>query len=331
VPFVVNGADWCFDGMDSNDVGKAIEKALSFVATSFERNEAVQIGDDFQERHMLGTLPLWELFAADSGLHLPGELRQELAAWLGRAELYADLDQWPEGVEDSLISVGTNPPAENADVAWVHHSVRAGAPSACFTLNEAFVERVSSSKGASEVHFVCDDLSRKSFWRHVIVLRGDNHLSLADFADKAYPNLHFVEGAIQGVNNLRGGYNAAKKSVRISFEILDDKGEWVFTCPPPAMSPSESGTVSEGENPTNQLIENRFSGFGLTVAPENPNVYLDKKCREAREAVLDDLTIYCQWHIKLEPHRNRIHIHHPVQQSGGKVVVGIIDEHLPLP
>ncbi|WP_341365434.1 hypothetical protein [Yoonia sp. BS5-3] len=329
--FVVNGAEWCFDGMDPADVGRAFEKVLQFVGTSVERSEAVQIGDDFQSRHMLGTLSLWELCSAETGLGLSGDLQQELAAWLGRAEYYADSDEWPEGAEDSQISIGTDAPFENADVAWVHHSIRAGIPAACLTLGEAFIGNVSSSEGTLDVHFVCDDSSRKNFWRDAIVLKGDSHLSLTEFAARAYPNLYFAGGTLQDVTNLSGGYNAARERVQNTFQILDDFGHWIFTFPPPAVTPDESGTVSVGENPTNQLIESRFGGFGLSAAPEKPNVYAVRACREARETILNGRRIYCEWHIKLEAHRNRIHLHPPIHESGDKVVVGMIHEHLPLP
>ena len=67
------------------------------------------------------------------------------------------------------------------------------------------------------------------------------------------------------------------------------------------------------------------------MAPENPDVYLDRRCREARQITIAGRTLFCEWHGKLEPHRNRVHVHPPVRESKDKLIIGIFDEHLPLP
>ncbi len=56
--FIVNGADWHFDGMPASQVAAKIECVLAFVATSESRGEAVYVGDDFQARPMFGELSL---------------------------------------------------------------------------------------------------------------------------------------------------------------------------------------------------------------------------------------------------------------------------------
>lgn len=67
------------------------------------------------------------------------------------------------------------------------------------------------------------------------------------------------------------------------------------------------------------------------MAPENPDVYLDNRCRRAREIAIGERTLYCEWHGKLELHQNRVHIHPPVIESNGKVIIAFFHEHLPLP
>jgi hypothetical protein len=52
--------------------------------------------------------------------------------------------------------------------------------------------------------------------------------------------------------------------------------------------------------PSNQIIEHRFKGFNLDVAPEKPNVYAHGESRKARETKLGTRTLYCEWHVKLE-------------------------------
>jgi hypothetical protein len=37
------------------------------------------------------------------------------------------------------------------------------------------------------------------------------------------------------------------------------------------------------------------------------------------------------WHVKIEPHIDRIYFHPPTSESGGRPVVGVIHKHLRLP
>lgn len=329
--FVVNGAEWHFDHAVADEIQRKIERFLGFVEETMALGQTIQIGDDFQTRPMRGELALWELLACDADVILPGELRQEMAAWLGRVELYLDEVDWPAGVDDTIVAIGGAASVSNPDVAWVHHKIRAGIPAACVTLGQARVLDTVTAQGGVSVRFVCDDLSRREFWRQAVILEGDDAASLQRHAAQAYPNLHFAEGALEGLDRLSGGYLAARYEVQRTFAALDAGGAWAFTCPPPALAPGEAPPPDPDARPTNQLIQTRFAGLGLDVVPEKPNVRSDRACRVARETTVGDRTLYCHWHVRLELHRNRIHVHEPVPESGARLVVGMIAEHLPLP
>lgn len=329
--FVVNGAEWDFNGLTSAQAQAKIDRALEFIAISRERGEEVAVGDDFQTRPMHGEAILWELFAKGSTLSLPRELAQELEAWLLRAPRYANAAQWPLGFGGSDISIGEEPAIHNPDVEWAHFATLDGSPIACVTLNDARVVATTTASGEAHVHFVIDELSRKTFWREAIILAGDTLETLSHYAPNAYPDLHFIDGVVNDAAKLGGGYLASRQSVQTIFATLNDWGHWTFTCPPPALTPYESVPENLDARPSNQIIERRFLGFNLDAAPEKPNVRAHRNSREAREITLSGRTLYCEWHIKLEGHQNRIHFHAPVPESGEKVVIGMIHEHLPLP
>ncbi|MGQ0565574.1 MAG: hypothetical protein ACT4OK_10955 [Gemmobacter sp.] len=329
--FIVNGAEWDFNGMDAIDAERLIDRVLEFVYVSVDRGEEVLIGDEFQTRPMHGAFTLWDLFGEESPLHLRRELAQELTAWLLRAQRYADVHEWPIGMEDTMISVGGAPTTQNEDLAWVHYCLRSGIPTACVTLGANQVAATTTATGSVDVHFVGDDFGRKHFWRSAITLVGDSLNNLLRYASRAYPDLHFVGNVLSDADHLSGGYLASRHRLRSALAVLDDWGRWVFTHPPPTISPEDTGPVSSDARPSNQIIEHRFARFGLDAAPENPNVRGHRVSREARETELGGRTLYCEWHVKLEPHRNRIHFHAPVPESRGRVVVGMIHEHLPLP
>ncbi len=329
--FVVNGADWNFNGLTVGRAEELIEHALELVEAIARLGERAQIGDDFHTRPMYETLTLWELFSDTSSLPLQRELSQELAGWLTSAPLYADSDHWPDGFDDTLISINNAEPAVNQDVAWVHYSILAGIPAATVALGDTRVVPTRTATGTAHVHFLCSEAGLKYFWRDMIVFEGDSLESLLRHASHAYPELYFVDGVIGDANHLSGGYLASRYRIRTALETLNDYGYWAFTVPPPAIQPSDSVLPDEHSSPTHQLIEHRFAAFGLTASPEKPNVRIDRICREAREIVLGGRTLYCEWHVKVELHRNRIHFHGPVAESGNKVVIGMIAEHLPLP
>ncbi|WP_155640043.1 hypothetical protein [Burkholderia territorii] len=292
----------------------------------------VWIGDDLQTRAVANGQDLWSLCDPTSAMSLPIDIQQELAAWLSSAPRYADEEVWPDGFDDSLIQIENGEPADNPDLAWAHHHVRAGRPVACLSLLRDAPAITTSSHGEATVFWVQSEPTHKAFWRAAIDLERDTEATLKRLAPHAFPDLHFHTGVWDQVRSFAGGYDAVRERLRAYLIALDDYGRWAFTCPPPALHPDEAVPNGAPQGlPSNQIIERRFVGFALTMAPENPDVYLDRRCREAREITIGARTLYCGWHAKLEPHRNRIHIHPPVRESANKLIIAIFDEHLPLP
>lgn len=329
--FIVDGSDWNFNGLSASEAESLIEHALDFITSSQERGEEIFIGDDFQSRPVYETLGLWDIFSDSSPLTLPRELSHELAAWLSKASYYVDIENWPDGWDDTSISIDGAEPVANQDIAWAHHLARGSHPAAVFTLGNSQISQTVSSSGSATLHFVSDEESRICFWRYMIIFDGDSLQSLLQFLPKAYPRLHFANGAIENANRLAGGYLASRHVVQHTLAMLDDHGHWVFTCPPPATAPADEAIPQANTTPSNQLIERRLLGLNLTASPEKPQVRLNRVCREARETVIRGRTLYCEWHVKFQPHQNRLHFHGPIPETSDKVVVAFIHEHLPLP
>lgn len=329
--FIVDGAEWIFDDFDEEGVRVFFERILSLVEVSHFRDEIIWIGEDFQYRKMLGDLDLWSMFGPSSPINVPMEIQQELAAWLNFAPYYMVDMAWPEGIEDSEVSINSEDVAENIDVAWVHHSVRAGSGIACISFRRSGFISTQTKLGDLGIFFVSCEKDRLDFWRSEVRLRGNNLVALQRFSTHSYPDILFYGDSLSDARKLAGGFNSMSDLVQNSLEVLNDFGKWIFNCPPPSLTPAEVRDDAAIGYPTNQMIEDRFRGFGLIVAPENPNVFLNAICRRAREVTIGEGVIYCEWHVKLEPHRNRIHFHKPLPASGDKLVIAFIGEHLPLP
>ncbi|TBD84815.1 hypothetical protein [Rhizobium ruizarguesonis] len=313
--FVVDGSEWNFNGWQISEVREKIDAFLDFIGICRDGDQIVWIGDDFQTRSMFDGHDLWTIASVGGVLGLDVEMVQELAAWLMQAPSYLDEDNWPNNLDDAAVSIDGGEKQENLDVAWVHYWTRLRRPLACIGMRRSGRFPTITAIGAAHVHWVRDGAGRPSFWREAIVIAGDSEDSLRRFASGAYPSLLFHDGALDGLRDLGGGYLALRNEIKRALQILDEGGASAFTDPPV----------------TNQNIQHRFRNLGLNVAPENPNVYLNGNCRIAREISIDGTNLYCEWHVKIEPHRNRIHIHPPTLSSQDRLIVAIIHDHLPLP
>lgn len=327
---VVDGSEWKFDGLSAQEISVAIEQFLSRVHNAFERSETVWIGEDLQVQSVFGEFDLWGLRSTDSPVTLDAEIWEELAAWLGRSSCYLD-EEWPNNMHEAVNEINGVPVIDNSDVAWAHHNVRAGRAVACLSFNRKGIHLTASQAGSANVHWVNDEASVLDFWRSAIVVEGDNHESLRRLAPHAFPSLYIHPEVWTGLHRLSGGYLEHRDEVRRHFAVFDDYGNWAFMCPPPALSPNEAMGPDPLLSPSNQIIERRFLGFNLNIAPEKPNVYLKTSCRQAREITIATRKVYCEWHSKIQAHQNRIHVHPPVEESNGKFIVAIIHEHLELP
>jgi hypothetical protein len=328
--FVIDGSEWQFDGWTEHDIILVLELLLARVDAARVRQEIVWIGQDLQSKVVRNDQDFWTMLSQPE-FHAFGEVTQELAAWLGRASFYEDDAEWPVGLDQTDIQIDNEPPVDNPDVAWAHHWMRSSKAVACLGLRRSGVHSTKSNLGQAEVHWVCTEAGHRQFWRSAIDIEHDNENTLIRLAPHAYPDLYFSRDVWRGLSRFAGGYQAVRVNLREYLAVLDDDGAWAFTAAPPVLSRLEPEAVDQTIRPSNQVIERRFIGLGLTMAPENPNVYAERACREAREILVAGRTLYCEWHGKLEPHQNRIHVHPPVAESNGKVVIGVFRDHLPLP
>ena len=327
----MDSAEWSFDGWPEGKVADAIEHLINCVWTARDRDEVVWIGDDLQTRSVLEDWNLWSLFSPDAPIRLSPELRQELAAWLGSAPHYLDEERWPTGMEETFIKVDQNLPEENSDQAWAHHHVRSGRPVACLSLRRSGPHTTASALGSATVHWIVDESTHRAFWRDAIEVERGGTEALERLSPHAFPDLHFHTAVWQGLNSFAGGYLAVRRELQRYLTVLDQHGVWAFTFPPPALALGEAAGSDPSVLPSNQIVERRFHGLNLDISPENSNVHADSGCRRAREITIGTQTLYCEWHGKLERHRNRIYMHPPVPASKGKVIIAIFTDHLALP
>ena len=333
--FVLDGREWCFDGWSSQAIESAIEEVLARLGQITARGERFWIGDDFQNRPMLGALSLWQLWAEDSSVTISRDVRNELTAYLIRAQRYADED-WPDRFDEMMpVSINGGPETTNLDILWIHLKAMSGAAIGCLGISRSGIYRVDSAVGTNSLYWIGNDALHVDFWRRAIAIQGGGAETLQRLAPHAFPNLYFAEGVWRGCNDFGGGYISQEAALLRYLAALDDHGYWVYEAAPPAEDrppcQTEHRIHASMAKPSNQLIERRFRRLNLEIAPENPDVQADRQCREARQVIVKGCILYCEWHAKLEAHRNRVHIHQPVVESDYRTVIGILHNHLPLP
>lgn len=328
--FLLEEASWGWDGSDRTAYIERIEQLLDRLDAARERGEAYAATRALLDQTIFDAHTLYDLlWSQDAPLRLPSEVRQRVDALFGTIRYWDDEMDWP-AIDATIAGKAVISPSG----ALAHARVSEGSATACIPLPGTWSGPCEVAVGGvvKRVHFVVDEASHRDFFRDALDVERVDGAGLAALAPHAFPDTFFLEGVWDGLRHFEGGYARVRDALHRLLSVLDDHGAWTFTDQTGRLSPREPVPSGAAAVPvTNQLIERRFRGWGLEIAPENPNVRADGECRRARERKLGSRTLYCEWHYKLEPHINRAHIHPPVPESGGKVIVAIFRDHLQLP
>lgn len=330
--FVIDSTEWDFTGLNVLDVSCKLEKILDRLSDATNRAELVYWGSSLQSQIVAENMDLWTFLHSDSMNLLNKDLLNELSAFLNTATFYEDHDAcWPKGFAEIDV-FHANGHKATLDVAFAHLKLMDNEPFAFLSFGATSNTVTRSERGNISILYIHNDTEQKSFWRSTALsMLRDTPENLEYLSSHAYPNLYFVENVWKGIKLFDGGYPAVHEELKKYLAVFDDYGKWIFEESPPALQPSDVTEKIVGQAPTNELLVNRFRAFKLDVSPEKPEVRKDNHCRIAREVTLNGKTLYCEWHGKLELHKNRIHIHKPVPQSDDKLVIAVFCEHLPLP
>ena len=172
---------------------------------------------------------------------------------------------------------------------------------------------VSSGEVRGSVHYVTDEASHVAFFRDAIRLENADEDAFGALSNSAFPQLRFVDGVWRGLRDLSRPYRDRRDQLIDVFSVLNDSGPTIFALE------------------RHQQIEAEFMSRGVDISPENTETLADGTCRRARERPFGDQVLVFEWHVKLEAHQDRIHVHPGVEASGHRPIVGIISRHLPLP
>jgi hypothetical protein len=183
---------------------------------------------------------------------------------------------------------------------------------ACLTTDQAqrrgSLEVVSQAEQSSRVHFLVEAQDAPAFWRSVVVLEDLDALGLQAISRLAFPRLEFSEMTWPRIDRFEGKFRDVRQQLIRDLSGLNDYAIEIWhEFVDPARIKAEMSARSH-----------------VNISRESPNTHQNAKAMAERTVNFRGTDCVCEWHTKLEGHRNRIHF----DVRDRYVLVGIFDRHL---
>lgn len=162
---------------------------------------------------------------------------------------------------------------------------------------------------ARHVYFFSDEDRLCEFWRLLFSMERVPERDFLTLAPYAFPRLAFHPDL--DFRKFDGQYRELRDRVVKALCVLNDHF---------AEAHARHAGVSHGVN-------SELGGHGIEVSMESPGTRGSKTLMSHRMVAWENGTVRCEWHAKLEPHRNRIHFSEPLPD--GRILIGIFADHLP--
>lgn len=163
----------------------------------------------------------------------------------------------------------------------------------------------------AEIFFFSDPDELDVFWRSLFSLERIRESHFFELAELAFPKL--VLHPSLNFRHFEGRYvDLYGKTVQILSAVND-----------------HFATIIESSAGIPHEISAKFGAFGVDLSPESPKTRGSTTLMAHRMVHLNEQGYCCEWHAKLEPHRNRIHFSLPARDLGGRIVIGRFTVHLP--
>jgi hypothetical protein len=254
------------------------------------------------------------LFEQDHQQLLDKEVRQALMLALERCVNWDELHEQPEPPVIELEGL----PVEAPTLAFAH---------ACAAKRRAVAALgwcYSKPRGRQEVkrlgeprpvHFVTCAPEMRAYLRDVPELEDMSPQQYMAHAPLAFPTICFAPGLANQFSKFARAYSAIRPDVTRHLAALEDRFQAILR-------------KHKGE--THKVAAEFSATCRVDASPESPNTHKNKAAMEQRRVTIDGWRVLCEWHTKLEPHRDRIYFHPGSSDvANGRLVVGIFHQHLP--
>lgn len=202
-------------------------------------------------------------------------------------------------------------PDNGYGIAWALHCVRARRGVAVVTVPQRFspgpheVDAAYDSSGVG-VYFVVSADDHKGFFRTIYELEDVPEDEFFGLAERAFPDLLFVEGL--SFRHFEGTYRELRSRVVFHLAQIHDG-------------------FAEAHRAENGRSERVSTRLGIQVSIEG-TTRSSEGLMKRRDVEFGGRVYRCEWHSKIERHRNRIHFHPGDESTGDRILVGIFHRHL---
>lgn len=243
--------------------------------------------------------------------YIDRDLRNLFASKLGRLPFWDELPDSIEASEGVSIQNETFPLVPTVARAAEMYRMN----QMCALVTSAALRRsawedviVLPSELASRIYFLSEPESRSKFWRSVALGEKLNAEQISEIAARAFPQLRFADGVWGQTSRLEGSFADLRTLLVNTLGGLNDFALEIW---------------AKFANPYD--IQNRMSALAhVDCSPESPNTRRNVKAMRERDVAYDGGVVRCEWHAKLQPHRNRIHFN----VTENRILIGLFADHL---
>lgn len=296
----------------------AIEHLVERLDVARGRGEGVVKHADYYASDLGEGLRLFSLLF-DSGC--PWRLDRDLAT-----QLILALDRTSDFDDSGLTEFDAEFQGEirfAPGLAWAHNSCREGHHVAILPLPLAHVPAgrvpVAVADTTLDVFFVVRESQHVDFFRAVVSLENANEAQFAMLARSAFPALDWADNVWRGLGHLSRPFVAVRDELVCRLGGLNDHGATCFV--------ESSGDPSQRA----KLLSARI---GAKTSDENGATKRHPQSRRDRTRRHRGIEKVFWWHVKLQPHVDRIHFLYEESSAGaqeGHIVVGLFKDHCALP
>lgn len=169
---------------------------------------------------------------------------------------------------------------------------------------------LSDGSNTAEVMFFAEAPEAHKIWRHAFIVENVSERSFFGIAAFAFPSLIFHQDLRFG--KFIGSYTMMRDSVVRILCALNDHF--------PRVHAERTGLPDD--------VAAAMGQYGVDLSRESPKTHSNETAMRQRDIIHDGSRYRCEWHAKIERHRNRIHFTLPADGPDGRILIGIFTDHL---
>jgi len=310
IRFVIDESSFNFTALSIDDIGDRLDR-FNFTLGELIRHHRVARADEALCNECLDNVPLYEYFDTADGKSLDRDIRLLfLHLSLNRCEIWDD--STPD-LPDS-VQIGTvEDECMALSVGYALHRRTQGFSVACIVFPDSRDGWIQVSAGSrkADLFFFGNNAATIHFWRSLYRAESIDEARFLDLVAEAFPSLVFCEGI--DFRRFDGKYRDLRDHVVRALGAINDHF---------------AQALADG-NGIPDKVQSTLGQFHLDVSPESPKTRSSKNLMNHRNAEYRGLKFVCEWHAKIERHRNRIHFSIPDPRIGDKILIGHFVDHLP--